>query len=550
MTARLKPLLLALGIVAIPFSATSVEVLESSGSPVLIEASIDASGALSIDANGLHLAADNRRLDTLLAELAQNSGIVFDRPEGLKDHPVTVRADAADWASIIRAALQGFNHVDQLNQSGAIERVIITGLNGDGADSATPKPSRFTDGQVKNSAQNTLPLELAQLPRDAVRPIRLDRARLMAMKLGEELPLSLPSGSRVVVHDNRYTHENGDVTWIGYFKDDGQAFRAVITFGKDGAVGQITAPEALFQIEPGSGQQQWLVDINAAGLSHSPHHGREPIPAWKAASATEGKKFKDRRIAQAADAASGRPSANPDDADTAAPTTVDLLVLYTPNVASGKAITRINQLIALANQAFVDSRIAMTLRLVKAAKVDYPETSDNSTALRDLTLGRGALRKVHIWRQESGADLVALIRPFKHATQKGCGSAWLNGADGSPLSSSHAFSVVNDGRSGPYFCSDYALAHELGHTMGSAHDRAHAGVGGVFPYSFGHAAPGSFGTIMSYTHPRLGLFSNPNISLCNGAPCGLDANSPAAADNASSLNAVRALVSGFKPAVR
>jgi len=549
MALRLTSFMLALGVGAIPFPTISVEAHESNPGPVKAKTSAETSSVLTIDADGLHLAARNQRLNVLLTELAQHSGIVFERPEGLKDHPVTASADAADWTSIIRAALQGFNHVDQLNRAGAIERVVITGLNGDGTDSAEPRPSLFTDsGTVKHSTSNTRPLDLAHLPRNAVRPIRLDRARLMTMTFGEELPLSLPSGHQAFVHDNRYTHENGDVTWIGYLKDNGQAFRAVITFGGTEAVGQISTPEALYQIEPGRGQQ-WLVDIQAAGLSHSPYHSQEPIPPWMAAPAIQSDTSKDRKATQAGDGTSGKPTASAD-TGSSTPTTIDLLVLHTPNVASGKAITRINQLIALANQAFVDSQVAMSLRLVKAVPVDYPEASDNATALRDLTLGQDVLRKVGAWRQESGADLVTLIRPFNHTAHKGCGSAWLNGADGSALSPSHAFSVVNDGRSGSYYCSDYALAHELAHTMGSAHDRAHASAGGVFPYSFGYATPGSFGTIMSYTHPRLGLFSNPNVSLCRGAPCGVDTTSPAAADNALSLNKVRDRVAGFMPAVR
>lgn len=538
MTSRLTSVMLAVGMSVIPFVTASGEALEAAREPA--KTSAVTSGALTVDADGFHLAARHYRLDTLLAELSQIGGIVFDRPESLKDQPVTAKADASDWASIVRAALHGFNHVDQFSRAGAIERIVITGLNGDGTDPPAPGPSLFTEGVVKNSTQNLLPSNLARLPRNAIRPIRLDRARLMAIKLGEELPLNLPGGQRAFVHDNRYTHENGDVTWVGYLKGDGRAFRAVMTFGDDGAVGQVSTPEGLYQIEPGRGRQQWLVDIQAAGLSHSPQHGRALVPSRTVGTAVEANRPKDRQISPAAN--------SPIDAST--PTTVDLLVLYTPGVASGKAITRINQLIALANQAFVDSRVAIALRLVKALKVDYPEAGDNGTALRDLTFGQGALRNVRTLRQEFGADLVALIRPFDHTAHKGCGSAWLNGAGGSPLSPNRAFSVVNDGRSGSYYCSDYALAHELAHTMGSAHDRAYASIGGAFPYSHGYSAPGSFGTIMSYTHPRLGLFSNPEISLCKGGPCGLDAASPAAADNALSLNSARALVAGFKPAVR
>jgi hypothetical protein len=538
--------MLAIGIGGVPLPATSAE---SDGLPFVrlaVESSTEKPGILTIDSEGFHLAARNVGLDVLLSELARNSGIEFDRPEDLKDHPVTVKADAADWGSIVRAALQGFNHVDRLNRKGAVEHVVITGLNGDGT--APDSTSDLGDDAGKGATPSTVSPDFAQLPRNAVRPIHLDRAKLAAMKLGEELPLSLPSGHYALVHDNRYTHENGDFTWVGYLKEDGQAFRAVMTFGKNGAVGQISTPEALYQIEPNNGRQ-WLIDIRAAGLSQSPQHGREPVPLGTAAPLTESDKPKGGVSAGTADKASEGLTANAK-LDASAPTTIDLLVLYTPKVASGKATTRINQLLALANQAFVDSRVAISLRLTKAVRVEYPENGDNETALRDLTFARNAFGKVDSWRKESGADLVTLIRPFNHAAHQGCGTAWLNGADGSPLFSSHAFSVVNDGRSGSYYCSDYALAHELAHNMGCAHDRAHARVGGVLPYSFGYGTPGSFGTIMSYSHPRLGLFSNPKVSLCKGSPCGLDAESPAAADNALSLNAVRSIVAGFRPAVR
>ncbi|CAI8734762.1 reprolysin-like metallopeptidase [Methylocaldum szegediense] len=545
MTMRLTPGLFALALAAMPLSAPAVADQGSGMRPVPVDSSAETSGALTIDAGGIHLSARNIPLDKLLRELARSSGIAFVHPENLKDRSITARADANDWATIVRVALQGFNYAERLNRAGAIEQVIITGLNGDGVDAPVSVPSRRgEDSAVTNSARNGLPPQLARLPRDAVQPIRLDRARLMAMAFGDELALNLPEGERTLVHDNRYTHENGDVTWVGHLKDDGQAYRAVMTFGQDGAMGQITALDALYQIEPGRDQQHWLIDLRAAGLSPSPQHGREAVPGLAAESASEDSASKETKSRRATDRASAAPTANPD-IDTSTPAVIDLLVLYTPNVASGKAITRINQLIALANQTFVDSRVAITLRLVEAIRVDYPEDVDNGDALRDLTFGQGAFREVAAWREAAGADLVTLIRPFNHVAHKGCGSAWLNGIDGSPLSPDYGFSVVSDGWSGSYYCSDYALAHELAHTMGSGHDLARGGDGGIFPYSRGYGVPGSFGTIMSYARPRLGLFSNPEISLCRGAPCGLDI-----ANNALSLNAVRMRVAGFKPATR
>jgi hypothetical protein len=188
----------------------------------------------------------------------------------------------------------------------------------------------------------------------------------------------------------------------------------------------------------------------------------------------------------------------------------------------------------------------MRLRLVTARVVNYTETSANSTALGALTGGSGVFSNVRALRDQYGADLVTLLRPFKYAAQQTCGTSWLNGASGSMLSSYFGFSVAGDGRDGSAYCTDYAMVHEMGHNMGSSHDRANAGSPGKFPYSYGYGVSSQFGSIMSYQNPRIGIFSNPRINLCNGYPCGIDSTSPAAADNAQSLNNVAATVAAFR----
>jgi uncharacterized repeat protein (TIGR01451 family) len=144
--------------------------------------------------------------------------------------------------------------------------------------------------------------------------------------------------------------------------------------------------------------------------------------------------------------------------------------------------------------------------------------------------------------------------------------------------SSAAYSVINHCALG---C-ELHFAHELGHNMGNAHDRAtvardNNGVvatEGVFSYSFGHydcangltcnpfvpggcpvayaqcaAAPaGDFGTIMSYMFPRLMKFSNPDTRCfpagvaAPGRPCGVAGE----ADDALSMNNTRQNVSAFR----
>lgn len=96
------------------------------------------------------------------------------------------------------------------------------------------------------------------------------------------------------------------------------------------------------------------------------------------------------------------------------------------------------------------------------------------------------------------------------------------------------------------------LAHELGHNMGNAHDRATGGTG-VYPYSYGYRDEvGKFRTIMAYacptvSCPRVKYFSNPRLSI-NGRPLGIDPNADAAnsADNSRSMNEVRHTVANWR----
>jgi hypothetical protein len=143
-----------------------------------------------------------------------------------------------------------------------------------------------------------------------------------------------------------------------------------------------------------------------------------------------------------------------------------------------------------------------------------------------------------------------LIRPFKSASQGGCGVGWVNGANGSAMNGRYGYSVVGDGVDGRYFCSNYSLAHELGHNMGSSHDKAHSSFPGKYAFSYGYGRANVYGTVMSYFNPVVGVFSTPDATVsrlfCKGYACGV-ANQ---ADNARSLNLTVPTVSAFQPTKR
>ena len=375
-------------------------------------------------------------------------------------------------------------------------------------------------------------------------PVRLNRA-IADLPLRAKARFSLPFGvSYELVYDGRQDHPSGNVTWSGYLKEYGDDYRAVITFGEEGTSGRILTPDGEFLIESDAGGE-WLVDPQAAGLKPMEAGDDAIIPL------PEGIQMPLLNSKRGAGA-----QAVPMAADTTS-ATIDVMILYTPGLASrlGSGLSaRLDQLVALSNQAYRDSGVYINLRLVHKEQVNYSDTTTNDAALNALTNGSDpALAGVANLRTSKGADLVSLIRPFNNTTSGGsCGVAWVGGYGGQPISNyaNYGYSVIGDGRDvngSGYYCLDLSFVHELGHNMGSLHDRANSGSGiGAYPYSYGYGVSGTFGTVMSYINPRIGKFSNPAITCAGGIACGIGETASNAANNALSLNNTRAGVATFR----
>ncbi len=231
---------------------------------------------------------------------------------------------------------------------------------------------------------------------------------------------------------------------------------------------------------------------------------------------------------------------------------IDVMVVYTADARTAAgSVTAMENLIDLAitetNAGYSNSAVTQRVRLVHTAEVSYSESGfDWSITLSRLQgTSDGYMDNVHTLRDTYGADEVALI-----VNQSAyCGLGYLM----QTLSSSfapYAFVVVSIDCATGY----YSLAHEWGHNMGCAHDRANAvGSPGVYDYSYGYQAPDeAFRTIMAYDCPsgcpRLNYWSNPDKSY-GGQPMGVVYTDPQAADNHKSLNNTLSTVRNFRQEV-
>ncbi|MBK8738764.1 MAG: hypothetical protein IPM02_04090 [Betaproteobacteria bacterium] len=237
--------------------------------------------------------------------------------------------------------------------------------------------------------------------RQGVYPIEFDSRALEEWPLGESGDLALPGGRMYQIKGDRIEeHASGNRTWIGKIEEQGKVYVAVLTYGPAGLVGEVRTPDGPVVLVM-EDSQHVMIDTSAAG--------------WRTPEVTES----DAMIQPSPLIASGSEVGSPIElkAAPAPQTTIDVLIAYTHAMvtragSTAGALLRLDQLIATANQAYFDSEVAITLRLVHAEELSYTETDDNSVALTNLTNGAGVLASVQgTLRDRYGADIVVLVRP-------------------------------------------------------------------------------------------------------------------------------------------
>ncbi|SDW23965.1 Nucleoid-associated protein YgaU, contains BON and LysM domains [Lysobacter enzymogenes] len=394
-----------------------------------------------------------------------------------------------------------------------------------------------------------------------------ERHALAAIASGR-LRVTTPSGETLSFRYQRTVeHDSGDWTWVG--RVDGEAGKqAILTFGERAVFGVIDQPgKPALKLTMRDGAS-WLVETDPVRLALTGQEAtvhaddfKIPEPSAAAAPAYWG-----------ASAAAALPVAA--DAADAATATIDVLIGYSKGYATGlggasQAVTRLNNLVDITNQAYANSQIAARLRLVSTLQVDYTDSGDNGDALDALSGVNGAavdpaFNALRAARDQYGADLVSFVRKYDRSTHNGCGVAWIIGGGQQAYTARSAgsgYSVVSDGRESvggtTYFCREETFAHELGHNLGAQHDRATASSDGTlrygaFAYSFGYkttANSGNFYDIMAYGdsgQTAYRVFSNPRITFCGGLACGVENQ----ADLTRTFNQTAPIAATFRATLR
>lgn len=228
---------------------------------------------------------------------------------------------------------------------------------------------------------------------------------------------------------------------------------------------------------------------------------------------------------------------------TTSTTTLDVLVLYTPEALdyatselSMEAL--INQAIALSNDSYENSNVALNVNLVHSALTNDNESGSFSTDLTHLQASNdGIFDEAQTLRDEYYADMVVLlVAPGDY-----CGLGYVPGSLTSLQGGELAYSVVAAN------CVDYySFQHEVGHNLGLQHDADNGSDSTLFEGSYGYRWNGSnsqtYRSVMAYLPgKRVPYFSNPEVSY-EGGSTGVDGE----ANNSATLAAASILATNYR----
>jgi len=257
--------------------------------------------------------------------------------------------------------------------------------------------------------------------------------------------------------------------------------------------------------------------------------------------------------------ASASVSSTPATADAALPSTIDLLIGYTPAAAANNAdiVSAISLAVSYTNQVMTHSGITTQFHLVGTTELNYDEAGKQSDAiLTDLQAGTGGFAAAHAMRDTLQADLVQVWTAYTDA----CGISYVLEEADQQDDSDFGYSTISTSFGNG--CLTDAVAHEIGHNLGSKHDRYVDDPSDQLTaqFNFGYVdIANRIRTIMSYPNAceNAGItdgcavipyHSSPALTY-QGHVLGIADSQPNSADNVTKIKQILPFVAQFRTGV-